>query len=111
MSIDNFFYDYLINSNGHPPDTLKDNQTIIDQYQAAFANDYPGAAYFVDKISLVDPADDMQADQPQTFKGFLLKYRHWTRKAIKYYSNRTYGRGVRRPWESDFSFNKGYNLI
>ena len=110
-SIDNFFYDYLINSNGHPPDTLKDNQTIIDQYQAAFANDYPGAAYFVDKISLVDPADDMQADQPQTFKGFLLKYRHWTRKAIMYYSNRTYGRGVRRPWESDFSFNKGYNLI
>ena len=46
------------------------NQATIDQCQAAFANDYPGVAYYVDKIGLVDPSDDMQAAQPQTFKGF-----------------------------------------
>ena len=51
----------------------------------------------MDKISPVNPNDDMQAAQPQTFKGFLLKYRHWKRKSIKGYSDRTYGRGVRRP--------------
>ena len=50
---DNFFFDFLLNSNGHPVETLKENQAIIDQCQAAFANDYPGVAYFVDKISLV----------------------------------------------------------
>ena len=31
--------------------STRENQAIIDQCQAVFANDYPGAAYYVDKIS------------------------------------------------------------
>ena len=91
-AIDNLFYDYLLNSNGHTTDTLKDNQAIINQCQAAFANDYPGVAYFVDKISLLDPNDGMQATQPQTFKGFLLKYRNWKRISIKHCSDQIYSK-------------------
>ena len=51
----------------------------------------------------------MRSEQPQIFKGFLLKYRYYRYKSMKQYG--ICGKGIRRPSEYEYSFHKRFKSI
>ena len=53
---------------------LHDYQSIFRQFEKQFAFLYPGIAYNMDPITLVDFIDDVHSEKPETFKCFAFKY-------------------------------------
>ena len=91
------------------PISQEEHQAIIDREMAEFTTRYPQIAFCMDKINIVDVDKDSLSERPQTFKGFFIKFTTQQRFSIfDSYGDRIYGKGVRRPWESELHFKYKY---